>query len=75
MNARPILLALSIGFACGLAGCGEKTHVTLYKQGEYQGKPDNLPWQSPPFNDNRVEWEKAMKARANGQNEYVRIGP
>ena len=60
--------------ALGFSGCGEKPTVTVYKQGSYQGKPDNLPWQSQPYNNNQVEWEKAIKARNNGQNEYVRIG-
>ena len=57
------------------AGCGEKPDVTVYKQGQYQGKPDNLPWQSAPFNNNQTEWEKAIKARNNAQNEYLRVGP
>jgi hypothetical protein len=60
--------------AAGLAGCGEKPNVTVYKQGKYQGKPDNVPWQSAPYNNNQVEWEKAIKARNNGQNEYLRVG-
>jgi hypothetical protein len=56
-----------------LAGCGEKPQVTVYKQGRYQGKPDNVPWQSAPFNNNQVEWQKAINARNAAQNEYVRI--
>jgi hypothetical protein len=62
-----VLASLSAG------GCGEKPSVTVYKQGEYQGKPDNLPWQSQPFANNRTEWEKSIKARNNKQNEYARI--
>jgi predicted small lipoprotein YifL len=58
----------------GLAGCGEKPNVTVYKQGKYQGKPDNVPWQGAPFNNNQAEWEKAIRARNNGQNEYLRTG-
>jgi len=60
--------------ALGLAGCGEKAQVTVYKQGKYQGKPDNVPWQGANFNNNQVEWEKAIKARTNSQNEYLRVG-
>ena len=60
--------------AAGFAGCGEKPTVTVYKQGKYQGKPDNVPWAGAPFNSNQVEWEKAIKARTNGQNEYIRVG-
>jgi hypothetical protein len=60
--------------AVSLSGCGEKPNVTVYKQGQYQGKPDNVPWQSAPFNNNQVEWEKSIKARNNNQNEYLRVG-
>ncbi len=56
----------------GLAGCGEKTQVTVYKQGTYQGKPDNQPWDNDQYKGDRVAWEKAIKARNNGQNEYLR---
>ena len=69
------LVALAALFAvAGLAGCGEKPNVTVYKQGKYQGKPDNVPWKSAPFNNNQTEWEKAIKARNNAQNEYLRVG-
>ena len=74
MSARTAML---VGFALaaiGISGCGEKPTVTVYKQGQYQGKPDNVPWQSAPFNNNQVEWEKAIKARNNNQNEYLRVG-
>ena len=69
--------ALAVAFFAltALGGCGEKPNVTIYKQGQYQGKPDNQPWQSAPFNNNQTEWEKAIKARNNGQNEYLRVGP
>jgi hypothetical protein len=69
---QAVLLTVLATVATVLAGCGEKPNVTVYKQGRYQGKPDNVPWQSAPFNDNRVEWEKAIKARNGGQNEYLR---
>ena len=74
MSARRIWVApLAIMLAAGLAACGEKPDVTVYKQGHYQGKPDNVPWQSQPFNNNQAEWEKAIKARNNAQNEYLRV--
>ncbi|HYC48872.1 MAG TPA: hypothetical protein VED01_25620 [Burkholderiales bacterium] len=73
MRAAIVAAAVVIA-AAGLAGCGEKSQVTVYKQGQYQGKPDNLPWQSAPFNNNQTEWEKAIKARNNAQNEYIRVG-
>ena len=74
MIKRTALAAAIALAAAGLVACGEKPNVTLHKQGSYQGKPDNVPWQSAPFNNNQVEWEKAIKARNNGQNEYLRVG-
>ena len=58
----------------GLAGCGEKPTATVYKQGKYQGKPDNQPWDNDRYKSDKTDWEKAIKARNNSQNEYVRIG-
>jgi hypothetical protein len=72
---RRAIAVLAVAIAAGaLTGCGERPNVTVYKQGKYQGKPDNVPWQNAPFNNNQVEWEKAIKARNNGQNEYLRVG-
>ena len=62
-----------IALALGIAGCGETPQVTVYKQGEYKGKPDNLPWQSQPFNGNQRDWELAIDGRTRNQNEYGRI--
>ena len=73
MKQTAIALGLVLT-AVGLAGCGEKPTVTVYKQGSYQGKPDNLPWQSKPYNNNQAEWEKAIKKRNEAQNEYIRVG-
>lgn len=69
--AAAIAVAVAV-LALGLAGCGEKSQVTVYKQGKYQGKPDNQPWDNDRYKGDRVAWEKAIKARTNGQNEYVR---
>ena len=75
MRFGEALIVGTLAIAAGaLAACGEKPNVTVYKQGSYQGKPDNVPWQSAPFNNNQVEWEKAIKARNNAQNEYLRVG-
>jgi hypothetical protein len=68
----PALVGIALA-AGGLAGCGEKPNVTVYKQGKYQGKPDNVPWQSQPFNNNKTDWENNIKARNGKQNEYARI--
>jgi len=65
---------LVIGIAAVLpliaAGCDEKP--TVFKQGQYQGKPDTQPWNNDQFKGNQVEWEKAIKARNQNQNEYSR---
>jgi len=67
--------------ACGLVlgalvvvvtGCGERPQVIEYKQGKYQGKPDQPPWDGAKFNGNRNEWELAIKQRNQNQNEYRR---
>jgi hypothetical protein len=73
MSMRALIAFGAASIALLMAGCGEKPNVTVYRQGTYQGKPDNLPWQSQPFASNKVEWEKAIKARNTGQNEYLRI--
>ena len=57
------------------AGCGEKTNVTVYKQGTYQGKPDKQPWDNDQFKGDKVAWENAIKKRNDGQNEYSRGAP
>lgn len=64
-----------------LAACGER--VIVYKQGEYQGKPDTAPWDNaPPQNSPQVlawqkgdqkSWEQSIKARTLAQNEYARM--
>jgi hypothetical protein len=74
MIARRWALPGLIALALGLAGCGETPQVTVYKQGHYKGKPDNLPWQSPPFDGNKRKWELAIDGRTHNQNEYARIG-
>ena len=67
-------LALSIVAALPFAGagCGEQQAVTVYKQGQYQGKPDKQPWDNDQFKGDKPTWEKAVKARNSGQDEYAR---
>jgi hypothetical protein len=43
------------------------------RTGKYQGKPDTAPWDSPEFGGKQAEWERAIQARTQGQNEYSRI--
>jgi len=64
--------ALAAAAVLGIAGCGESTQVVVYKQGKYQGKPDSKPWDNEQFKGSQVEWEKAIKTRTQGQDEYSR---
>jgi hypothetical protein len=71
MSARKFVLTIAAGaLALTLAACGDKPVV--YKQGQYQGKPDSKPWDNDQFKGNQVEWEKTIKTRNQGQNEYSR---
>lgn len=78
-----IRLALIAAAALALVACGEKEQVVVYKQGKYQGKPDNRAWDNPPLpaewrggewkaND-RASWEESIKRRQLAQHEYKRI--
>lgn len=70
---KRILIAGLAGSLVLLAGCGEKSQVTVYKQGQYQGKPDKQAWDNAQFKGDKVAWEKAIKARNGSQNEYARV--
>ncbi len=69
---RILVAALAGGCAMVLAGCGEQPSVTVYKQGQYQGKPDTQPWNNAQFKNDRASWENKIKARTESQNEYAR---
>lgn len=80
---RRALLGTALVAALFVAGCGESSQVTVYKQGKYQGKPDTQPWtNAPPAAElrgsawnkgDRGSWETAINQRAMGQNEDNRI--
>jgi hypothetical protein len=83
MRLRTFALAAAAAIAvAGLAGCGEREQVIVYKQGKYQGKPDTKPWSNDPgasvytpqkwTKGDQVSWENAVKARNLSQNEYTR---
>jgi hypothetical protein len=57
-----------------LAGCGERPQVIEYKQGTYQGKPDEPSYAAAPFNGDKDKWEREVRNRTQNQNEYKRIG-
>jgi hypothetical protein len=77
---RSLLVVLA---AFVIAGCGEKEQVVVYKQGKYQGKPDNRSWESAPLaaewrggdwkQGDRATWEESIKNRQLAQHEYKRI--
>jgi hypothetical protein len=70
--ARALLILAGIALVLGLAACGERPQVLEYKQGKYQGKPDQPAWDSAKFKGDRTEWELAIKTRNQSQNEYKR---
>ena len=77
MKRRALVTAAVASFAAaciaGLAGCGERPQVVQYKQGKYQGKPDQPAYATAPWNGNKQEWEQALATRNQSQNEYKRI--
>jgi hypothetical protein len=83
MRGRSLVL-LAAAAALGLVACGEKKQTVVYKQGKYQGKPDNRSWdnESPVAElrggkwtkGDRMSWEESVKQRQLTQNEYRRIG-
>jgi hypothetical protein len=72
---RLLAIAAVAGLTLTAAGCGESSHVTIYKQGQYQGKPDKQPWDNDQFKGDKLAWENAIKKRNEGQNEYSRGTP
>ena len=71
MRDKRWLVAAAATAVLAMAGCGEKAAVTVYKQGQYQGKPDKQPWDNDQFKGDKLAWDKTIKARNNGQNEYA----
>ena len=71
--ARMLIGAAAAAVVAASAGCGEKAQVTVYKQGQYQGKPDKQPWDNDQFKGDKLAWDKAIKARNTAQNEYARV--
>ena len=77
-----LAIVAATGIALGLAACGEKEQVVVYKQGKYQGKPDGRPWDNEPLaygsakwtKGDRASWETEIKTRNDNQNENRRIG-
>jgi hypothetical protein len=72
MMRRILLAAVAAALVTGVAACGERPQVVEYKQGKYQGKLDQKPYEGAQFNGNQLEWERAIRARNQLQNEYKR---
>lgn len=80
---RALFVLTAIALAAGLAACGERDQVVVYKQGKYQGKPDSRSWESAPLGaefrggswkaGDRTSWEEEIKKRQLAQHEYRRI--
>jgi hypothetical protein len=80
---RRAALGAALAAALVLGGCGEDQQVTVYKQGQYQGKPDTQPWSSAPPAEqlrgstwntgDRASWDTAINQRTMGQHEHKRI--
>lgn len=71
---KVLVITIAMALAAAAAGCGERSAVTVYKAGQYQGKPDNQPWDIQ-FKGDKVAWETAIKKRNEGQSEYSRGTP
>jgi len=69
---RLFVIVAGVALAAGIAGCGERSQVVQYKQGTYQGKPDQRPFDGAQYNGNQQEWERAIRTRNQYQNEYKR---
>ena len=72
---QALALAIAAVLPFAAAGCGEQQAVTVYKQGQYQGKPDKQPWDNDQFKGDKVAWEKEIKARNDKQDETSRGTP
>jgi hypothetical protein len=70
--AKPAAVLAAIAMVFGLSACGEKK-VTSYEPGKYSGAPVAAPWDSPQFGGKQAQWEAALQARTQGQNDYSRI--
>jgi ABC-type uncharacterized transport system auxiliary subunit len=72
-SSRLALAAIVLSLIASLAGCGHHESAAEKTATLYQGKPDTPPWDNARWQDNRENWQRAIDARAQNQNEYVRI--
>ena len=68
----PGVVLAALLWAIGLTACGENK-VTRYEPGKYSGAPLASPWDSPQYGGKKADWEAALQARTQAQNDYARI--
>jgi hypothetical protein len=71
MNARRLAIAAGCAALCLLAGCLEVEQHPPWREGAYDGKPDNLP-QQKHFHGDRLAWNATLTNRNWLQDEYGR---
>lgn len=57
-----------------LTGCLEVEQYPPWREGQYDGKPDDMPQRSY-FHNDRLSWNAAITNRNHLQNEYERTQP
>jgi hypothetical protein len=73
---RPFITIVAFAaLVWGMRVAERSAAVMVYKQGQYQGKPDTQPWDNDQFKGDKVAWEAAIKKRNEAQNEYSRGTP
>lgn len=71
---KSVILVMAAALGFGLAACGDRDQVVVYKQGKYQGKTDSQPWSNAPYSGDKAKWEGDLKARNQQQDESRRTG-
>ena len=75
MRALRTLGAVLAALLCAisLSACGEKKVTSYNEPGKYSGAPVQSPWDSPQYGGKQAEWEAAVQARTQYQNDYGRM--
>lgn len=70
---RALMIAIASA-ALLLSGCSEPDQSPSYNNTSrsYSGKSDARPWEGPPFEGDKAQWNRALAKRAANQNEYSR---
>jgi hypothetical protein len=69
---KTVRLIVMAGLALSLTACLEVEQHPSWKQGYYNGKPDNMPFQRL-YHGDRMAWNAAIDNRNRRQNEYNRM--